>query len=65
MTSTPRPQENVDWVSHVLKNGGIKPHSLVVLPECFACFGSGDKAQLAIKEPVEGGKYIKQLFALA
>jgi predicted amidohydrolase len=65
MTSSPRPQENIDWVAHVLKNAQLPAGSIIVLPECFACFGAGDKAQLAIREPVSGGDYAEQLFALA
>ena len=65
MTSTPRPQENIDWVRDVLKNAQIQPGSIIVLPECFACFGAGDKAQLAIREPATGGDYAEQLYSLA
>jgi nitrilase len=39
--------------------------TLVVLPECFACFGAGDKALLAIAEIPGDGPIQAQLQALA
>lgn len=65
MTSTPDPQQNLQWVEHVLKTNDVAAGSIIVLPECFACFGAGDKAQFAIREPLEGGDIASRLSELA
>ena len=44
MTSTPDVTENLDHVEQQLARLTVNEPTLVVLPECFACFGGGDKA---------------------
>ena len=65
MTSTPRVQENLDTVSALMDSNNIQKNSLVVLPECFACFGGKDKGQLAIAETKGSGLIQSHLARLA
>ncbi|GGD61963.1 carbon-nitrogen hydrolase family protein [Lacimicrobium alkaliphilum] len=50
MISTPDPQENLAQVDRQLANLQVNEPTLVVLPECFACFGGSDKRQLELAE---------------
>jgi nitrilase len=51
MTSTPSIEENVSEIRAQLKAfGKVSQETLVVLPECFVCFGAGDKVLLSIAE---------------
>ena len=51
MTSTPNVDENIDFVRKTLsEQTETITDSVVVLPECFAFFGGGDKGNLAIAE---------------
>lgn len=65
MTSTPDPNSNIDWVETMLNSAPVLPQSIVVLPECFSCFGARDNQQHAIKEPLAGGALTSRLKALA
>lgn len=63
MVSTPNVDENLLAVENMLKHQS--KGSLVVLPECFACFGAGDKALLSIREPFGNGPIQSKLSELA
>lgn len=53
MTSAPSVDENLDFIYQQLQaNAEAVANSIVVLPECFAFFGGGDKGNLAIAEPL-------------
>ncbi|GAB3027422.1 carbon-nitrogen hydrolase family protein [Bowmanella dokdonensis] len=65
LVSTPKPEENLAQVEQQLKGLENKGPQLVVLPECFACFGGSDKAQLAIAEEEGQGPVQDKLAALA
>lgn len=65
MTSTPDVNENLAAVSDAMADASIAPDSLVVLPECFACFGGKDKGQLAIAEAKGEGPIQAHLSQLA
>ncbi|WP_334030579.1 carbon-nitrogen hydrolase family protein [Alteromonas sp. P256] len=65
MTSTPDVDENLAAVSKAMSESDIAPNSLVVLPECFACFGGKDKGQLSIAEAKGQGPIQAHLSALA
>lgn len=65
MTSTPNVDENLDNVAKEMAAANIEINSLVVLPECFACFGGKDKGQLAIAENKGEGLIQQRLSALA
>ncbi|MDF2179122.1 carbon-nitrogen hydrolase family protein [Aliiglaciecola sp. CAU 1673] len=55
MVSTPEPSENLTWVEQQLQELSLDVPTLVVLPECFVCFGGGDKRLLDVaEEPGEG-----------
>lgn len=64
MTSSPSPEENLAFVEQELKALPEK-QQLVVLPECFACFGGGSKAQYNIAEILDKGPIQSRLSALA
>lgn len=65
MTSTPDVEDNLNVVAEEMARAAIKKDSLVVLPECFACFGGKDKAQLAIAETKGEGYIQPRLSSLA
>ena len=65
MTSSPHVAENLDFVEQQLKCLTINEPSLVVLPECFACFGAGDQAILKVAEQRGDGPVQQRLSALA
>lgn len=65
MTSTPDVQQNLDFVEQQLAKLVITEATLVVLPECFACFGDGDKALLAIAESFADGPIQGRLMQMA
>lgn len=50
MTSTPKVSDNLRWLEKQLSLINTELPTLVVLPECFACFGGQDRAQLDIAE---------------
>ena len=63
MVSGPDVDENLAVVSEWVAKQA--PGSLVVLPECFACFGAGDAALLNIRETLGEGKIQSRLSQLA
>lgn len=63
MVSCPDPNENLRQVELMLKKQ--EAGSIVVLPECFACFGSSDNALLQITEPLHTGPIQTRIGALA
>ena len=65
MTSTPDVNLNFAMLENELKKLPEHRPTLVVLPECFACFGAGDKAQLAIAETPGSGPIQQNLRELA
>ena len=67
MTSTPDVEENLQFVESQLKAlpDPAQTTSLVVLPECFARFGSRDGEQLAIAEAKGEGRIQSELSRMA
>ncbi|MEP7705240.1 carbon-nitrogen hydrolase family protein [Paraglaciecola sp. 25GB23A] len=65
MTSSPVVADNIKFVEQQLQQLSVSEATLVVLPECFACFGGGDKAQLAVAETPNDGPVQTQLCDLA
>ena len=65
MCSVPDVADNFKMLDAQLKKLTVVCPTLVVLPECFACFGAGDKALLAIAETPGDGPIQSQLQALA
>ena len=65
MTSTPNIQENLDTVAHELTKLEKGQDTLVVLPECFARFGTRDKEQLEVAEEKDNGPIQTRLCELA
>ncbi|AXT38300.1 carbon-nitrogen hydrolase family protein [Alteromonas sp. BL110] len=65
MTSTPNVEENLDTVASEMAAATIAKDSLVVLPECFACFGGKDKGQLDVAEVKGDGAIQRRLSSLA
>jgi nitrilase len=65
MTSSPDVSTNLQLVDAGLANLTVTEPTLVVLPECFACFGGGDKGQLAIAETLGDGPIQTALYAMA
>ena len=55
MTSSPLVEDNLLYVEQQLKLLPTRRPCLVVLPECFACFGGGDKVMLDIAEDLHLG----------
>ena len=53
MVSSPNVDDNLAVVENAIKQQ--KAGSLIVLPECFACFGAADKALLGISEKFADG----------
>jgi predicted amidohydrolase len=64
ISSTPSIEQNLVLVERQLAALPEKPQ-LVVLPECFACFGSRDKAQTEIAEKLGNGPIQSALSELA
>lgn len=65
MVSTPDPHENLAWVEQQLQQLSLDAPGLVVLPECFACFGGGDKRLQDIAEQPGQGEIQDTLARLA
>ncbi|AEE25042.1 Nitrilase/cyanide hydratase and apolipoprotein N-acyltransferase [Glaciecola sp. 4H-3-7+YE-5] len=65
MTSTPDVTVNLDHVEQQLARLTVNEATLVVLPECFACFGGGDKVLLSIAEPLGKGPIQSRLSHMA
>lgn len=63
MVSTPNVEENLLVVENAIKQQSVG--SLMVLPECFACFGAGDKALLKISEQLGQGQIQAKLAELS
>lgn len=65
MVSTPDVGQNLKQVETFLQQLVVDQPILVVLPECFACFGAGDSRQLEIAEPFAQGPIQQSLSAMA
>lgn len=65
MTSSPLVEENLEFVEQQLQKLPPQRPCLVVLPECFACFGGGDKLMLEIAEDLNHGPIQQRLKDLA
>jgi predicted amidohydrolase len=65
MTSSPLVADNLLFVEQQLKLLPAQRPCLVVLPECFACFGGGDKLMLNIAEDLHHGPIQLKLKQLA
>ena len=65
MTSTPSVEDNLNHVEQALANEQVPKDSLVVLPECFACFGTKDGELLNAAEVKDEGLIQQRLSALA
>jgi predicted amidohydrolase len=65
MTSSPLVADNLLFVEQQLKLLPVQRPCLVVLPECFACFGGGDKLMLSIAENLHRGPIQLKLKQLA
>ncbi|GAA0374158.1 carbon-nitrogen hydrolase family protein [Bowmanella denitrificans] len=65
LVSSPKPSENLAQVSKQLSELDTSCPSLVVLPECFACFGGSDKTQLELAEALGEGPVQSALSAMA
>ena len=63
MVSTPNVAENLLVVENAIKQQ--KAGSLIVLPECFAFFGAGDKALLKVSETLGEGPIQAKLAELS
>ncbi|MGS2721179.1 carbon-nitrogen hydrolase family protein [Paraglaciecola aestuariivivens] len=65
MTSSPEVEDNLKFVEQQLQQLPPMRPCLVVLPECFACFGGSDKQILAIAETLDQGPIQQRLKHLA
>jgi predicted amidohydrolase len=65
MCSVPNVSDNIKVLEIQLQKLQVACPTLVVLPECFACFGASDKALLAIAETPGDGPIQTQLQVLA
>ena len=65
MSSSPQVADNLLFVEQQLALLPKQRPCLVVLPECFACFGGGDKLLLEIAEPLGRGPIQQKLKQLA
>lgn len=63
MISSPNVSDNLQTVEDLIKE--VPSGSLVVLPECFACFGAGDSALLNISEEKHNGPIQQRLSELS
>ncbi|WP_143871474.1 carbon-nitrogen hydrolase family protein [Catenovulum sediminis] len=55
MSSTPKVEENLLWLSERFSRLQTTENCLVVLPECFACFGGAENEQARIAEDYGNG----------
>ncbi|MAQ01022.1 MAG: amidohydrolase, partial [Alteromonadaceae bacterium] len=65
MTSGPDVDANLDFVETQLAEAALPAHTVVVLPECFACFGTRDGFLLTIAEPPGDGPIQARLAKIA
>ncbi|MGJ8680136.1 carbon-nitrogen hydrolase family protein [Paraglaciecola sp.] len=65
MTSTPDVSENLQFVEQQLQSLTATRPCLVVLPECFACFGGDDFSILQIAEDKNSGPVQRRISELA
>ncbi|WP_340678885.1 carbon-nitrogen hydrolase family protein [Paraglaciecola sp.] len=65
MSSSPNVKANLDFVEQQLKHLSVDEPSLVVLPECFACFGASEQAILQVAEKRGEGPVQQRLSELA
>lgn len=65
MTSGPDVDANLDFVEAQLAQAQLPAHTIVVLPECFACFGTRDGFLLTIAEAPGDGPIQRRLAQLA
>lgn len=65
MTSGPDVDANLDFVEQQLGSLQLPANSIVVLPECFACFGTRDGFLLTIAEQPGNGPIQQRLAAIA
>ena len=65
MTSSPLVLDNLLFVEQQLKSLPLQRPCLVVLPECFACFGGGEKLMLSMAENLHHGPIQLKLKQLA
>ncbi|OFI32250.1 amidohydrolase [Alteromonas lipolytica] len=65
MTSGPDVQSNLDFVESQLAEAALPAHTIVVLPECFACFGTRDGVLLSIAEQPGDGAIQQRLADIA
>lgn len=61
MTSSPEVSDNLAFVEQQLQNLPAQRPCLVVLPECFACFGGSDKLLLDTAEDFDQGPIQQKL----
>ncbi|MBN7819304.1 carbon-nitrogen hydrolase family protein [Bowmanella yangjiangensis] len=65
LVSSPDPLENLTEVARQLQGLDKSSPCLIVLPECFACFGGSDKAQMDMAETLGEGPVQSALAELA
>jgi predicted amidohydrolase len=65
LVSVPEVSENLRALQIQLEKLQVSTNTLVVLPECFACFGGGDSAMLAVAEVKNSGPIQQALKTLA
>ncbi|GAB2998498.1 carbon-nitrogen hydrolase family protein [Psychrosphaera aestuarii] len=65
MTSTPSIDDNINFVINSLRESRPPANSLVVLPECFACFGGKDNLNLRFAEKIGTGDVQDKLSKIA
>ena len=65
MTSGPCPEENFDEVERLLSDSELPLGSIVVLPECFSCFGASDSVRLSFQETEQGAEQTARLLQIA
>lgn len=65
MVSTPEPEQNFARLNKLLQQLPEHGPTLVVLPECFSCFGGSDKLNLALAEAKGDGPIQSRLSELA
>lgn len=65
MTSSPDVNQNLAFVEQQLQNLPTQRPCLVVLPECFACFGGSDSAIFQVAEDKNAGPVQSRIAELA
>lgn len=55
MNSSPKVEDNLVWLTQQFSQIQGQGHKLVILPECFACFGGSDKEATNIAEDYANG----------